>query len=140
MKQFIITIILLFTVACSSSTKGSWNCPTLDGGKGSCISIKEADIFEDSTLEDHSNFSYLNSQQNIEIKLVAPKLKELEKFGYSKSPDKNKDSQISVGHKLRTQEKVGRIWFAPRIDSNGYQHLENVIYVVDEESKWVMQK
>ena len=54
---------------------------------------------------------------------------------------KNRNEEpVSVGSKLRTQEKVGRVWFAPYIDSEGNQHSEKTIFVVDEEAKWVGQK
>jgi type IV conjugative transfer system lipoprotein TraV len=144
MKKFFYLSFLLLGASCSSSVKGNWSCPTPEGGKGSCISIKDADLAEISSSKEKPNFTFLDSAQKIEIKLIAPKLSELKKIQQEKNQkneDQNLNSESSEkGVKLRTQERVGKIWFAPHIDSEGNQYSESVVYVVDEESKWVMQR
>lgn len=140
MKKF-VTVGILFLIS-SCNTKGSWSCPTPEGGKGSCVSIKESDTVS-SIPDEKQNFSYLNSSQKIEIKLLAPKLSELKKIQQERISSGVTPVEVpytSVNNKLRTQEKVGKIWFAPYIDSEGNQHSESVAHVVDEESKWVMQR
>lgn len=141
MKKFIfISSMLLVVQSCSSNVKGGWDCPIPEGGKGSCVSIKTADFSDDSNPDssDKPRFTYLDSKQKIEINLVAPKLKELKKIGENLQV---KDENISVkSPQLRTQERVGKIWFAPHIDSEGNQHSERVIFVVDEQPQWLMQK
>jgi type IV conjugative transfer system lipoprotein TraV len=143
----IIVSLLTLVSSCSGSVKGNWSCPTPEGGKGSCVSIKDADM-NDSPLKDKPNFNYVDSAQKIEIKLVTPKFKDLKKLQQEKDQkDGEGSSQIklqtgSVGSqvqetRLRTPEKVGKIWFAPHIDSDGNQHSESITYVVDEEPKWV---
>ena len=77
MKKFLILSISAIIVnACSSNVKGSWSCPVLEGGKGNCASISEAD---NAKLADNDFAtppeSYFDKQQKIEIKLVTPKLK-----------------------------------------------------------------
>ena len=141
----IIVSLLVFTSSCSGSVKGNWSCPTPEGGKGSCVSIKEADINESSSTKDKSSFNYVDSAQKIEIKLVTPKLKDLKKLQQEKNQRAGEggvEGKLQTGSqtqeiRLRTPEKVGKIWFAPHIDSDGNQHSESVIYVVDEEPKWV---
>ena len=143
----IIVSLLALVSSCSGSVKGNWSCPTPEGGKGSCVSIKEADMNE-SPLENKPSFNYVDSAQKIEIKLVTPKLKDLQKLQQEKNQKAGEGSSEikpqtgSVGSqaqetRLRTPEKVGKIWFAPHIDSDGNQHSESVTYVVDEEPKWV---
>ena len=61
MKKFFYLSFLLLGASCSSSVKGSWACPTPEGGKGSCISIKEADLAEFPSSKDKSNFTFLDS-------------------------------------------------------------------------------
>ena len=149
MKKLIIAISLILS-SCSSNVKSGWSCPTPEGGKGSCLSIKEADLVGEinADSENKSNFTYLDSAQKIEIKLIAPKLADLKKITTkSVSPADSTpngasphDATFELQNKLRTQERVGKIWFAPHIDSEGNQHSESVIYVVDEESKWVIQR
>jgi type IV conjugative transfer system lipoprotein TraV len=137
MKKFFYLSFLLLGAACSSSVKGHWDCPTPEGGNGNCISIKDADLTESSSKKDKSNFTFLNSAQKIEIKLIAPKFSELKKIQQEKNLSNEAPEREG---KLRTKERVGKIWFAPHIDSEGNQHSESVVYVVDEESKWVMQR
>lgn len=139
-NSIITTSLLLLAASCSGSVKGNWTCPTPEGGKGSCVSIKEADM-NDSPLQNKPNFNYVDSAQKIEIKLVTPKFKDLKKLQQEKD---QKSEEIGLRAepqtqrtKLRTEEKVGKIWFAPHIDSDGNQHSESVVYVVDEESRWV---
>ena len=132
MKQFFYVCLLLFLVSCSNSVKGSWSCPTLEGGKGNCASIKDADLVES---KDKTNFTYLDSTQKIEINLVAPKLSELRKI--QKENNQLVSDLIKPKTRYRTEERVGRIWFAPHIDSEGNQHSERVVYIVDEEPRWV---
>ena len=141
-----LTIIfgLSALIASCSSVKGSWTCPTPEGGKGSCVSIKEADV-NDSPSKDKPSFNYVDSAQKIEIKLVTPKFKDLKKLqqekdqkaGEGSAEGKLQTSFQTQETRLRTPEKVGKIWFAPHIDSDGNQHSESVIYVVDEEPRWV---
>ena len=131
----IIVSLLALTSSCSGSVKGSWSCPTQEGGKGSCVSIKDADM-NDSPLKDKPSFNYIDSAQKIEIKLVTPKFKDLKKLQQEKGQKVEEVSQTKET-RLRTREKVGKIWFAPHIDSDGNQHSESVTYVVDEEPKWV---
>ena len=138
-KKLFYIGFLLFISSCTGSVKDNWTCPTLEGGKGSCVSIKDADIATPLLMK-NNNFSYLDSAQNIEIELVSPKLSELKKFNKKNNLDHSDFERQSVTKKLRTQEKIGKIWFAPYIDSEGYHHSESVVYVVDEEAKWVMQK
>jgi type IV conjugative transfer system lipoprotein TraV len=127
---------LLIMTSCSSTVKGSWSCPTLEGGKGNCVSIKEADLFLQP--ENNSSFSYLDSKQKIKINLIAPKISDLKKLQLEKKEISKEE--IAPASQLRSQERIGKIWFAPYIDSEGNQHSESVIYVVDEESKWMMQQ
>jgi type IV conjugative transfer system lipoprotein TraV len=137
----IIPILLLFIIsACSSTTKDTWDCPLLEGGKGSCVSIKDSDLWG-SVEEKKSTFDFLNSPQKIEINLVAPKFKDIKKLKqYNPKSEYLSDSGVNKSSKLRTREKIGKIWLAPHIDSEGNQHSEKVIYVVDEEAKWVGQR
>jgi type IV conjugative transfer system lipoprotein TraV len=139
-KKIIKIIPIMSLVACSSNVKSTWNCPLQEGGKGNCISIKEADLSGNSgsSTSPKSNFSYLNSDQKIEINLVAPKLKDLKKL-----QEENKASilpESSEQSKLRSHERVGKVWFAPYIDGEGNQHSEYVVFVIDEEAKWIIQK
>jgi type IV conjugative transfer system lipoprotein TraV len=130
-------LILLVITSCNSTVKGSWTCPTLEGGKGNCISIKEADLTP--KIENKADISYLGSKQKIEINLIAPKISDLKKLQLDRK-EIVKEEVAPVKPKLRSQERVGKIWFAPYIDSEGYQHSESTIYVVDEESKWMIQQ
>lgn len=139
MKSKLILISLLFATACSSSVGSEWSCPVLDGGKGHCISISEADSKVNSPkLAINSDVGYFASNQKIEINLVAPKLKDLEKLKIS--GERHEEIKEKKGIRYRTEEKIGRIWFAPRIDVDGNQHFESVIQVIDEPSRWVMQR
>ena len=137
MKKLIITTSLLL-VSCGGNVKNTWTCPTPEGGKGSCISIRDAHSSSFSNENQKNNFSYIDSSQKIEINLVAPKLKDLKKLQVEK-PEFS-IQELDNKPKLRTPEKIGRIWFAPYIDAEGNQHSEYVILVVDEESKWFIQK
>ncbi len=146
-KKLLVTFLIILVSGCSGNTKSTWDCPNLLTGKGNCLSIEKSDpALEVSSTSSAqiSNFDYTNSAQKIEIKLVAPKLSELKKFHEKtqKTEDKSTSAEAipSPKARLRTEEKVGKIWFAPHIDSEGNQHSESVIYVVDEESKWVMQR
>jgi type IV conjugative transfer system lipoprotein TraV len=138
MKRIIFIATIFFISSCSSNTKSTWSCPILEGGKGSCVSIKDADLsLNESVKNNNSSNGFFNSNQKININLIAPKLKDLQKIKQLENNDSFiKQRQTS----LRTEEKVGKIWFAPYIDSEGYQHSEKVILVVDEEAKWVGQK
>ena len=100
MKKLFIVGVLLFNISCSGSTKSSWNCPTPKGGKGSCVSIREADISENMILGGKSDFIYSNAAQKIEIKLIAPKLKELKKFQQNNKELTQQVSQITKERKL----------------------------------------
>lgn len=135
----IVVSLLVVVSSCSGSVKGNWTCPTPEGGKGSCVSIKEADLVGESATdsENKSNFTYLDSVQKIEIKLVTPKFKDLKKLQQERGQEGGLEVAPQAESKLRTPERVGKIWFAPHIDSDGNQHSESVIYVVDEEPKWV---
>ena len=137
-KLIILIIISIFSFSCSSNVKGTWSCPILEGGKGSCVSIQEADILSHSSLTTLQPTAYSDSNQKIKIKLLAPKLKQLRQFKNIKK--KEKIVVENENQKYRTKEKVGRIWFAPYIDSEGNQHSEGYIYVVDEKPRWVIQK
>ena len=138
----ITSIFLLFIIAsCSSVTQSTWNCPAPEGGKGSCISIKESDLSGSGELEKNKlTTDFISSSQKIEIKLVAPKLKDLKKIKEESLNNSYASEPITKGSRLRTQEKVGKIWFAPHIDSEGNQHSEKIIHIVDEEAKWVGQR
>ncbi len=144
MKQLLILTLFIIS-SCSSNIKGSWTCPILEGGKGSCVSIGDADGYQLSN--NNSNLSaapegYFDKQQKIQIKLIAPKLKDLKKLTTTQTSSLTNPTQ-NLGRsssQLRTEEKVGKIWFAPYIDSDGNQHGENIIYVVDEKPKWISQK
>lgn len=165
-KLYFLSLLFL-AASCSNSVKGNWTCPTLDGGKGSCISISEADAIKptlDSSNNKQQNFSYVNSAQKIEIKLIAPRLSELKKIEQEKAKNNtanhdaanqntfqntfqnNSQSNFepvqvsSPTAKLRTPEKVGKVWFAPYIDADGNQHSQSIVYVVDEEPKWLMTR
>ncbi len=139
MKSKLILISLLIATSCSSSVSSEWSCPVLDGGKGHCVSISGADDKVDSSkLPLNNNLGYFTSNQKIEINLMAPKLKDLEKLRITKKEDD--EVHVKKGTRYRTEEKVGRIWFAPRIDADGNQHSESVIQVIDEPSRWVMQR
>lgn len=139
MKSKLILISLLISASCSSSVNSEWSCPVLDGGKGHCVSISGADDKVDSSKAPlNSNLGYFASNQKIEINLLAPKLKDLEKLKITKKEEG--ETQVKKGTRYRTEEKVGRIWFAPRIDADGNQHSEIVIQVIDEPSRWVMQR
>lgn len=140
MRKLLFCLILLAS-SCSSSTKDTWSCPLLQGGKGSCISIANADTITGSSESQNLLFpkaDYLNSAQKIEIKLVAPKLKDLKKLHDAKKDEPA--NSYAQKPKLRTEEKLGKIWFAPYIDAEGNQHSESSIVIVDEEAKWVMQR
>jgi type IV conjugative transfer system lipoprotein TraV len=143
--------LLFLTASCSNSVKGNWTCPTLDGGKGSCVSISEADAIKstsDSSNSKQQNFSYVNSAQKIEIKLIAPRLSELKKIEQEKAKNQigteiGNFEPVQVSSptaKLRTPEKVGKVWFAPHIDADGNQHSQSIVYVVDQEPKWLMTR
>lgn len=139
MIRILFTIFAFcFIASCSGNVKNTWSCPTPDGGKGSCISIKEADVVAPAQEEPQNNFSYINSNQKIEITLIAPKLKDLKKLEEEKGVPVIQE--YSSSPKLRTQEKVGKVWFAPYIDGEGNQHSEYTVFVIDEESKWLIQK
>jgi type IV conjugative transfer system lipoprotein TraV len=154
--------------SCASNVSGSWSCKPLVG-KTTCGGISDSDVINssnDETKQGNKISSYLDSKQKIEIKLIAPKLSALEKKQYlesikNQSANNNatligapmpenfqdlttnstiiKDLTSNNSQNLRSQEKIGRIWFAPFIDSDGNQHLESIVYVVDEEPKWLNQ-
>lgn len=139
MIRILFTIFAFcFIASCSGNVKNTWSCKAPDGGKGSCISIKEADVVAFAQEEPKNNFSYINSNQKIEITLIAPKLKDLKKLEEEKGAPVIQE--YSSSPKLRTQEKVGKVWFAPYIDGEGNQHSEYTVFVIDEESKWLIQK
>jgi len=138
MMKTLIIITSLALVSCSGNVKNTWTCPTPEGGKGNCMSIKEADLSFSPNENQKNNFSYINSAQKIEINLIAPKLKDLKKLQVENS--QFTIQELENKPKLRTPEKIGRIWFAPYIDAEGNQHSEYVVMVVDEESKWLIQK
>lgn len=146
-KRLLATFLIILTSGCSGNTKSTWDCPNLLTGKGNCLSIEKSDPAleaSNSNSAQISNFDYTNSAQKIEIKLVAPKLSELKKFQEKNLKKEEKSSApepfVSTKPRLRTEEKVGKVYFAPYIDSEGNQHSEYVVYVVDEEPKWVMQR
>ncbi len=140
MKKYLFLIAIMSLNSCSSNVKGNWTCPTPEGGKGNCISIKEADFTKLST-NSKPDFDYSKSEQEIKINLIAPKLSHLKKIQQTKdSKDKCVIGDFTQENKFRSTEKVGKIWFAPYIDSQGYHHMDSVIYVVDEEPKWIVQK
>jgi type IV conjugative transfer system lipoprotein TraV len=139
-SNFLILLIAIITTSCSSNVKGDWSCPTLKGGKGHCVSISEADDYKLSNDFTSLPQSYFDKSQKIKIKLIAPKLADLKKITPSSLPNLEPTPQISPNSKLRTEEKIGRIWFAPYIDSGSNQHSESIIYVVDEEPKWVSKR
>lgn len=162
----VLTSFLLSS--CASNVSGSWSCKPLVG-KTTCGGISDSDVINpsnDETKQGNKISSYLDSKQKIEIKLIAPKLSALEKKQYLESmkdqaannnatlvgatmPENFQDLTTKStiinnlipdnSQNLRSQEKIGRIWFAPFIDSDGNQHLESIVYVVDEESKWLSQ-
>lgn len=138
----ITSICLLFVIAsCNSTTQSTWSCPVLEGGKGSCASIKESDLSGSGELEKNKiTTDFISSSQKIEIKLVAPKLKDLKKLKEESPKNAYAPESINQGSILRTSEIVGKIWFSPYIDSEGNQHSEKIIHVVDEEAKWVGQR
>lgn len=137
MKKLFLIIAILFINSCSSNLSSSWSCPALKGGKGNCVSITEADQ-KISSISKTSTSSFADSKQEIVINLIAPKLDKITKK-IPQTTCNNKDANNSPLKRLRTEEKVGRVWFAPYIDSEGYNHSESVIFVVDEESKWADQ-
>jgi type IV conjugative transfer system lipoprotein TraV len=146
-RRLLVTFLIILTSGCSSNTKSTWDCPNLLTGKGNCLSIEKSDPAleaSNSNSAQISNFDYTNSAQKIEIKLVAPKLSELKKSQEKALKKEEKSSApepfVSTKPRLRTEEKVGKVYFAPYIDSEGNQHSEYVVYVVDEEPKWVMQR
>ncbi len=139
MKKCIYICILFFIASCSGNTKSTWSCPILEGGKGSCISIQDAALSFNEKPAGQSMADFANSKQKIEINLIAPKFKDLKKIKQEESKRENYE-QTPQNSRLRTPEKVGRVWFAPYIDSEGNQHSEKVIHVVDEEAKWVGQR
>ncbi len=161
-KLFILSSIsTILLSACSSNVKGSWSCPVMEGGKGNCVSISEADNAKSAdndvaTLSSALPEGYTQKQQKIEITLFAPKLKDLEKIAaksQSKISQTTQSSSLSEStstiaipqtsnpqNKLRTEEKVGKVWFAPYIDADGNQHSESTIYIVDEKPKWISQR
>jgi len=139
--NFLILLVTIITTSCSSNVKGSWSCPTLKGGKGSCVSISEADDYQ--LTNNNLSFlpeSYLDKSQKIKIELIAPKLADLKKLNLLPQIDSKPALQKTPISKLRTEEKVGKVWFAPYIDSDGNQHSKSIIYIVDEKPKWVSQR
>ncbi len=140
MKRYIILILSIFVYSCSSNVKSEWSCPVLEGGKGSCVSIQEADVKglqAISTNGGSNNFSYVDSEQEIEINLVAPKVSKLEDV-YGKSFWKK--GELKSNQRFRTEEKIGRVWFASYIDSRGNRHEESIVYVVDEKPQWISKR
>ncbi len=143
--NFINSAAIIFSIffinSCSGNIKGSWTCPVLEGGKGSCVSIGDADNYQ--LANGNINLSatpegYFDKQQEIQIKLVAPKFKDLQKLTTTQtSPQTN---LVRGSSQLRTKEKVGKVWFAPYIDSDSNQHGESITYIVDEKPKWISQK
>ncbi len=151
-KLLILSISAIILNACSNNVKGSWSCPVLEGGKGNCASISEA--YNDKSVDNDSVAlptalpeGYTQKQQKIEITLFAPKLKDLEKLASKSESTPNATNQtISIPqttnsqNKLRTEEKVGKVWFAPYIDADGNQHSEGSVFIVDEKPKWISQR
>ncbi len=153
----LILVLLVLLTSCFGSVKGDFTCKAQEGGKGSCISIKEADIAEpllnnpnnsalnhnsNSNSDSNPNLTYLTSAPKIQINLIAPKLKDLKKLkesSFKSEGSSQKTIDSPTENRLRSEEKIGKIWFAPYIDSDSNQHSESVIYVVDEEAKWVSQ-
>ena len=139
MKKIIFICLIFFTASCSNNTKSTWSCPILEGGKGSCISIQDAALSVGNNSTNKSLNDFVNSKQKIEINLIAPKFKDLKKIKREESKSEAVE-QVPQNSKLRTQEKIGKVWFAPYIDSEGNQHSEKTIFVVDEDAKWMGQR
>lgn len=130
MKKLFIIFLLINLWSCSN-TKSTWDCPILGAGNGNCRSIKMAD-FNHQIVENKGDFLQLPAKIN--IKLIAPKFEDVKKLQIE-----NKDEKNYAKSNLRTEEKIGRVWFAPFIDSEGNHHSKKVIYVIDEEAKWTGQ-
>jgi len=139
MKKIIFIGVLFFISSCGGNTKSTWSCPILEGGKGSCISIRDAALSLSDSAANKPVKDFNSSSQKIEINLIAPKFKDLKKIKQEESKNRIEEP-VAQGSKLRTQEKIGRVWFAPYIDSEGNQHSEKTIFVVDEEAKWAGQR
>ena len=139
MKKISLIPCAILALLCScSSTKNTWDCPVLNGSATNCSPIKNSDTVINETNKTVSNVDLISSSaQKIEIKLIAPKLSDLKKIQKTESPVIQSSDPSS---KLRTREKVGKVWFAPHIDSDGNQHSEKTIFVVDEEAKWAGQR
>ena len=130
MKKLFIIFLLINLFSCSN-TKSTWDCPILGAGNGNCRSIKKADL-NHQIIENKNEFFQLPAKIN--IKLIAPKFEDVKKLQIE-----NKEEKNNAKSNLRTEEKIGRVWFAPFIDSEGNQHSQKTIYVVDEEAKWIGQ-
>lgn len=130
MKKLFIIFLLINLFSCSN-TKSTWDCPILGAGNGNCRSIKKADLSH-QIVENKNEFFQLPAKIN--IKLIAPKFEDVKKLQIE-----NKEEKNNAKSNLRTEEKIGRVWFAPFIDSEGNQHSQKTIYVVDEEAKWMGQ-
>jgi len=154
-KISLIQLVVLASLGSCSSTKSTWDCPILNGATN-CSPIKNSDVMSGGQSEAKSSFDVISpTAQKIEIKLVAPKLSDLKKIQKELSNQAEQRKQLYENNlleekvfqddekkdkRLRTQEKIGKVWFAPHIDSDSNQHSEKVVYVVDEESRWVGQK
>lgn len=137
--KYLSLILLFFSFSCNNSVKESWDCPVLEGGKGNCVSIERADEDNHLIKFNSDNFDYPESQQKISVKLVAPKIKELKKI--NKDLKDNINKAIKYEHNdLRTGERIGKIWFAPFIDEDGNRHSDSIVYVVEENPRWVIRR
>jgi len=139
MKKHIYICIIFLISSCSGNTKSTWSCPVLEGGNGNCMSIRDAALSLSDITPNKSVKDFNSSSQKIKINLIAPKFKDLKKIKQEESRNKIEES-IAQRSKLRTQEKIGKVWFAPYIDTEGNQHSEKTIFVVDEEAKWAGQR
>ena len=135
--------------ACHSNVGGDWDCPIQKGGGCSSIrtnakkamsiaaesedelgvvkqqvkSAKSKKEASKQTKPDNEVIAYKVLEKNIKHIDLASEIMDL-------------SSALSDFNKLRSHDKVSRLWFAPFIDEDDNLHQESFVYVVDDNSYW----
>ncbi len=118
MRRTIGLLAMLLCVGCSNNIHSSWGCatPVVDGQ--SCLTISQADV-KANTQE-----KPVPESENTQVRVLAP----------TSGPSfMHKDDEVLLH---RTQERVGKVWFAPFVDKYNNRHDQSVVYFVDSQSKW----
>ena len=119
-RSFLIAGLMMAIGGCTQlQTEAEWDCPLTSAA--SCQSVAEADRGGRS-LSSHRAHKHAtrSSQPNHQTPITT----------------------IPIGSgssALRAQERVGRIWLAPFVDSAGRRYGPGWVYVVEQPGRWLSQ-